>query len=150
MSVAEMQALAERRYHEVDPEEYGLCDDGVSWSKGTVDCVDAEIGAEAKLQLVADELQPLAVDTHCLDSVSLLTHSAPCTGHAANRLPVFVVRKTAEGDISTEVNVPARVVFLDEDTTGGCVLGEPGAALIDGKMCWVNDNCRSAADVSDV
>lgn len=154
MSDWDLQELADQRYEDVDGGYY--VDDGVTWDKGTVECVVAEEGAVATLQLVDGELESLDADMDRDDlhqelaPIEIVDESAPCKGHAANRLPVFVVRKTAEGDISTEVNVPARVVFLDEDTTGGCVLGEPGAALIDGKMCWVNDNCRSPADVSDV
>jgi hypothetical protein len=148
MSDADMQALAERRYHEIDPEDYRLRDDGVSWKKCSVDCVKAEVGALATLKLVNHE--HLVPCDHNQSPADLVTESVPCKGHAAAGLPVVVIRKSADGDVSAEVSVPTRVVFIDEDTTGACVIGEPGAALVDNKMCWINDNCRSASDLSGV
>lgn len=154
MSDEDLQELADRRYEDVDGGVF--VDDGTTWDKGTVECVVAEEGAVPTLQLVDDELEPLDAameqdDTQQdLPHIGLVSDGVPCKGHAAAGLPVVVIRKSADGDVSTEVSVPTRVVFLDEDTTGGCVIGEPGAALVDNKMCWVNDNCRSASDLSGV
>jgi hypothetical protein len=139
----DMQVLATRRYDEIDGGDFRPDPD--YWEKGSVTCDNEDSTLEPDFKLVDDELIAVAEEV-----VEQEVSSGLASYSTYPRLPVVVVEKNADGDIASFSSTPVHIVFLDEDKTGGIVIGDENTAEYLGRKFWVNAHLSRVEDVVPV